>query len=237
MMTQILIVLPTFNEEKILVHNTTKVLNYVKNHLPEYQWKIIIADNGSTDQTPKLAAQLAEKYNEINYFHIDLPGRGRALKKAWTENSADIYTYMDIDLAVNLTQLQALLLPLIKKQADIVTGSRYQKSSHVKRSLSRALLSRIYNLILRLALKLKIKDAQCGFKAINQKTVNQLVPQTKNTNWFFDTELLTLAQNNNFQIKEIAVQWIEPRKRTSKVKIIATIYEYFKEISQYRKTH
>ncbi len=234
MMEKILIVLPTYNEENILQKNVLKVRKFCQDNLRNFDWQILIADNGSTDKTPKLAQELSHEYSRIDYFHTSQKGRGAALKIAWNKNNylADIYLYMDIDLATDLNHLPQLIASIIQEGYDLTIGSRLQKESKTERSFLREFISRFYNLLLKIFFGLKIKDYQCGFKAVNQKIVEKIVPLIKNNNWFFDTELIILSHKNNYKIKEIPVKWVEKRdkKRKSKVKIIKTAWEDIKGI-------
>ena len=236
-MRKILIVLPTYNEEKILEKNTLKILKFCQKNLKDYNWQILIADNGSTDQTSKIAEKLSKNYEKISFFHLPEKGRGGALKKAWSEYEADIYTYMDIDLATELNALPLLIEAIDKKGYDLAIGSRLKKESKVERSLKREITSRVYNFLLKILFKPSFSDAQCGFKAISKKVAQEILPKVKNNHWFFDTELLILAEKSGFKIKEIPVEWVEKRTagRKSTVKILATIWEDIKGMVELRR--
>lgn len=229
---KILIVLPTYNEEKIVEKNTLKVFEFCQKNLIQYDWQILIADNGSNDLTPKIAEEISKKNEKISFFHLPQKGRGYALKKAWTEYEADIYAYMDIDLATNLDYFPLLIKAILKENFDLAIGSRLEKGSKIKRSLKRELISRIYNFLLKIFFHPSFKDAQCGFKAISEKVAKEILPKVKNNIWFFDTELLILAERAGFKIKEIPVEWVEKRapQRKSTVKILSTIWEDIKGI-------
>jgi len=227
-MSKILIVLPTYNEENVLEKNALKLLDFCHKNLIDYDWQILIADNGSTDNSVKIAKNLSQKYPEINYFHTDQKGRGAALKIAWQKYDADTYCYMDIDLATDLQHLLELINYISKEDYDLATGSRLKKESQTERSFIRELTSRAYNFILKLFFPgFPVKDCQCGFKAISKKISKEIIPQIKNNNWFFDTELLILSHKNKFKIKEFPVKWVETRDKTrkSKTKILKTALE------------
>lgn len=230
---KILIVLPTYNEENILKENALKVYNFCREKIFEYDWQILIADNGSTDKTVTIAQELNQKIPQIIYFHLEKAGRGRALKKAWSEYEADIYVYMDIDLATDLKYLEFLIKAVDKEGCDLATGSRLKRGAEVERSIGREISSRIYNLILKIFFpSYSIKDSQCGFKAISQKIKEQILPKVKNSGWFFDTELLIYSFYRGYRIKEIPVNWKEERfvKRKSTVKFFQTVLDCLKEI-------
>ncbi|MCX7779213.1 MAG: glycosyltransferase [Patescibacteria group bacterium] len=226
-MKKILLVLPTYNEERVVKENTLKVFDFCQKNLKNFNWQILIADNGSSDATSEIAEKLSKKYKEISFFHILEKGRGYALKKAWSEYSADIYTYMDIDLATDLKYFPLLIKAIAEENYDLAIGSRLKKESQTQRSFQRELMSRIYNLLLKIFFQPSFQDAQCGFKAISQKVSQEILPKIKNNNWFFDSELLILAEKSGFKIKEIPVEWMERRtvQRKSTVKVLATAWE------------
>lgn len=230
---KILIVLPTYNEEDILEENVLRVYNFCHQKLTDYEWQILIADNGSTDKTAVIAEKLGQKFNQITNFHLEQAGRGRALKKAWTEFDADIYSYMDIDLATDLKYFLLLIEAFGKENYDLVTGSRLKRGAEIERSLLREIFSQIYNLILKFFFpRYNIKDSQCGFKAISQKIKKEILPSIKHTGWFFDTELFIRSFYQGYKIKEIPVNWREERfkKRKSTVKLLQTVFDNLKEI-------
>lgn len=230
-MKKIIIILPTYNEEMVVKENTLKVFDFCQKSLKDFDWQILIADNGSTDKTVEIAKNLTKNNQKISFFHIPEKGRGFALKKAWSqEYPADIYVYMDIDLATDLNYLPLLIKAINEENYDLSIGSRLKFGKKIKRSLFREILSRVYNLFLKILFKPSFYDAQCGFKAISKEVAQKIIPQIKNNNWFFDTELLILAEKNGYKIKEIPVEWIEKRTATRKstVKILSTVWEDIK---------
>lgn len=231
------IVLPTYNEAQVLAKNVRAVHAFCADTLSNYVWEICIADNGSHDATPTIAATLSRELPRVTYFHIDGAGRGAALRRAWIESSADILCYMDADLATDLHALP-LLIAAIRDGADIAVGSRFMQGASVQRSWSREWMSRTYNWITRHLLHLRIRDAQCGFKAISKKTAQELLPLIHNNQWFFDTELLVLGERRGMKIVEVPVTWVEvrDRKRKSTVRIFRTIINYCREIWRLRRS-
>jgi glycosyltransferase involved in cell wall biosynthesis len=227
---KILVVLPAYNEEKIIRTNVLKVLDFCKENLKEFQ--IVIADNGSTDRTPELGQELANQHPEIEYLYIKKAGKGRAIKTAWQKYQADIYIFCDIDLPSNLETISLMIDKIKEGNYDLVVGSRYVAGAKVKRTALRKLISLFYRFLLRTLFGLKVKDAPCGIKAITEKVRDELLSQVKNTGWFFDIELLILAQKKGFQILEIPVQWQdrpEPFIKTF-TKLIKIILEDLREM-------
>ena len=236
-MKKLCIVLPTHNEAQVLAKNVHAVHAFCTDMLSDYAWNICIADNGSRDATPIIAAALSHELPDVTYFHADGTGRGAALRRAWSESSADILCYMDVDLATDLRALP-FLVNAIHDGADIAVGSRFMQSASVQRSWGREWMSRTYNWMTRHLLHLRIHDAQCGFKAINKKTAQELLPLIHNDQWFFDTELLVLGEHHGMTILEIPVTWVEARdrKRKSTVRIFRTIIKICREIWRLRRS-
>jgi glycosyltransferase involved in cell wall biosynthesis len=220
-MTSIDIILPVHNEEARLQDNIFILYHYLEQKI-DSQWKIVIADNGSCDNTPQVAKELALKYERIQYFPVSQKGRGAALREAFLMSHADVVCYMDIDLSTNLKSLP-LCLEGITQGYDIAVGSRLMSGSRIKRRMNREIISRIYNGLIKCLFFNSFSDAQCGFKAMKSDVARALVPLVKNNNWFFDTELMLLAECHKCRIIEIPVEWIEDIK--TKVHIPLTIFE------------
>jgi glycosyltransferase involved in cell wall biosynthesis len=214
------IVIPVRNEQRELAGHVTRLIEHLRSGFP-YAWLITIADNGSTDGTWSLAEALADGYpGLVRAVHLELPGRGRALHAAWSASDADVVAYMDVDLSTDLKALVPLVAPLVLGQADVSTGSRLAPGAHVVRGLKREVISRAYNLLLRAVLRVGFADAQCGFKALRGDAARALLPLVKDRAWFFDTELLVLAERSGLRIHEVPVDWTD--SPDSRVKIIAT---------------
>ena len=228
------IVLPVLNEAHVLEQPATKLHKYLASDLP-YKWRIVIADNGSTDGTAAIARRLAERYPEIRLLQLPEKGRGRALKQAWVSSKADILAYMDIDLSTNLDSFEPMIAPLITGDAGLATGSRLMKQSRTTRGFKREFISRCYNRIIRTTMKTKFVDAQCGFKALRRDVAQKLLPHIKDTAWFFDTELLIKAEYNGYKIHEEPVEWIEDTD--SRVDVVKTATEDIKGLSRVRQEY
>ncbi len=227
----VLVVIPTYNEEKIIEQKINQLFIFCKNNLQEYKWKIIVADNGSTDKTIKIIQQKKQKYSNLEYFHLSQPDKkGLAIKKAWLDYLVDVNIFMDADLATELKFTLPLIKGIIKEKYDLTIGSRYQKQSHCKRSLMRSVYSIFYNFILKIFFNIKLTDTHCGFKALSKSAVQKIIPKIENNGFFFDTELLVLARHHNLKIKEIPINWEDKNERKTKVKIIKTALGYLKEI-------
>ena len=228
------IVLPVLNEARVLEKSVTKLHKYLASNLP-YKWRIVIADNGSTDGTAVIARRLAKRYPEIRLLQLPEKGRGRALKQAWMSSKADILSYMDIDLSTNLDGFKPMIAPLITGDAGLATGSRLMKQSRTTRGFKREFISRCYNRIIRTTMKTKFVDAQCGFKALRRDVAQKLLPHIKDTAWFFDTELLVKAEYNGYKIHEEPVEWIEDTD--SRVDVVKTATEDIKGLSRVRQEY
>jgi glycosyltransferase involved in cell wall biosynthesis len=216
------VVVPVYNEEDSL-ESSIEVLHATLGDLFEERWRITIADNASTDGTAEIAAALAARLPGVQVLHIDEKGRGRALKRAWLESEAEVVAYVDVDLSTDLRALPPLVAPLLSGHSDVAIGTRLNASSRVVRGVKREIVSRGYNLILRRAMGVTFSDAQCGFKAMRRDVAERLLPHVQDTGWFFDTELLIIAERSGLRIHEVPVDWIDDEN--SKVDILATAVE------------
>jgi glycosyltransferase involved in cell wall biosynthesis len=192
-MASVRLVIPCYNEERVLAQSVEKLAAWCAAELP-YAWRIVIADNASTDRTLDIAKQLAdERPDEVGYVHLDQKGRGRALKRAWLDAQADAMCYMDVDLSTDLADIRPLLGAVVEGGYDIAYGSRVAGKSDISRSLKREINSRGYLTAIKLLFWTKFSDAQCGFKAITRQAAHELLPHVRDGEWFFDTELLITA--------------------------------------------
>lgn len=226
------IVIPVYNEEDSLPRCLDKLLPFCRDHLADYRWRVVIADNGSTDATYQVATELQSGFlNEVAVIHLDQKGRGRSLKRAWSESDADVRAYMDVDLSTDLSALCSLL-NAVRDGHDVATGSRLMRGSRTSRSFKREVISRVYNLIIKMAFWNGFSDAQCGFKAVSRRVVQDIVPLVRNDNWFFDTELLLVSEKNGYRIADIPVTWMEDAD--TRVKIAGTVYEDLRGLARLR---
>ena len=228
---KILLAVPVYNEERVLRKSIAKLNSWMSKNVKD-SWKIVIANNGSTDGTKKIANELAARFSNVKAVHIGFKGRGNSLKKVWGSYDADVYAYCDSDLATDLSCLKELF-GSVANGNNVVTGSRYLKDSNSKRTFSRLVMSKGYNYLVRLFFRTSISDFQCGFKALDKKAVEAIVPKTRNKKWFFDTELLLLAEHSGkYNIKEIPVRWKE--KKGTKVRFLRTIGSYIANLARLR---
>jgi glycosyltransferase involved in cell wall biosynthesis len=224
------VVIPVFNEEKALPRNIVILADFLKANLRN-PWQIIIADNASTDNTRAVSETLCQRYSGINYLHIPQKGRGRALKVAWLDSTADIVSYMDVDLSTDLSHFPPLVSSL-EEGYHVAIGSRLSKGSRVTRSIKREFISRSYNMLIKSMFFTPFQDAQCGFKALTRKTAQAIVPHIKNDNWFFDTELLIIAAKRGYRIKTVPVKWQDDPNST--VNVVKTATEDLKGLLRLR---
>ncbi|MET8552962.1 dolichyl-phosphate beta-glucosyltransferase [Micromonospora zamorensis] len=213
------VVIPVYNEETDLGPCVRRLHAHLSEHFP-YPFRITIADNASVDDTLTVAHGLAGELPGVEVLHLDAKGRGRALSAAWSASSAPVLAYMDVDLSTDLAALLPLVAPLISGHSDLAIGTRLARTSRVVRGAKREVISRAYNLLLRGALAARFSDAQCGFKAIRADVAVELLPLVRDTGWFFDTELLVLAQRAGLRIHEVPVDWVDDPD--SRVDIVAT---------------
>src|SRR6202050_4017985 len=216
---QVEIVVPVRNEERDLAPSIRRLHAYLCDRFP-FTARITIADNGSTDGTWAQALALAAQLDLVRAVRLDQPGRGRALRTVWSVSECEVLAYMDVDLSTDLNALPPLLAPLLSGHSDVAIGTRLAQGARVIRGPRREIISRCYNLLLHATLRVRFSDAQCGFKAIRADKARPLLAMTEDTGWFFDTELLVLAERAGLRIHEVPVDWIDDSD--SRVDVLAT---------------
>jgi glycosyltransferase involved in cell wall biosynthesis len=216
------IVVPVYNEEADLEGSVGRLRAYLDDRFP-FASVITIADNASTDATWTLACCLAGSLPGVRAIHLDAKGRGRALRQAWLASEAPIVAYTDVDLSTDLDALLPLVAPLLSGHSQVSIGSRLARGARVTRGPKREFISRSYNLILRTVLRVGFRDAQCGFKALRADVARRLLPEVRDQAWFFDTELLVLAERAGMRVHEVPVDWVDDPD--SRVAIASTALE------------
>jgi glycosyltransferase involved in cell wall biosynthesis len=227
------VVIPVFNEETDLPVCVRRLHSHLSTEFP-YPFRITVADNASTDSTLQQARRLAGELPGVRVVHLEQKGRGRALNTVWSTSDALVVAYMDVDLSTDLAALFPLVAPLISGHSDVALGSRLARGARVVRGPKREFISRCYNLVLRAALRVRFSDAQCGFKAVRADAARRLLPLVEDTGWFFDTELLVLAERSGLRIHEVPVDWVDDPD--SSVDIVATALADLKGIARLRRT-
>jgi glycosyltransferase involved in cell wall biosynthesis len=210
-----LVVLPVYNEEKVLRQSVQKLTAFLHEY-DRYTWNIVIADNNSNDGTRDIGQALESENHLVQYLHIPRKGRGIALRTAWEQTDCDFVSYMDIDLS---TGLDALInaMDLLNEGADIAVGTRLAKESRTTRCLKREFISRSYNIVIKLSLGTSFNDAHCGFKTGRREVIQKILPYIDDNEWFFDTELLFYGEKLGYKIVEIPVTWIEDPDTKAKI--------------------
>lgn len=230
--TRVDVVIPCYNEVAVLHTSAERTLALFAGH-PRYDWRLVIADNGSNDGTGEVARALEAKHPNVKAMIIPVKGRGLALREAWLASDASVVSYMDVDLSTDLAHLPDLIDMVVERGCDVATGSRLARGSKTKRSLKREITSRGYVAMIRMTFpRLRISDAQCGFKALSRRAVDQCVAQIENRMWFFDTELLILAHRAGLKICELPVRWVEDPD--TKVRIVKTAAEDIRGLARMR---
>ncbi|MCQ8770883.1 glycosyltransferase [Streptomyces telluris] len=213
------VVTPVHNEEDDLEACVRRLHAHLTATFP-YGFRITVADNASTDRTPEVSAALDEAFDEVTAVRLEEKGRGRALHTVWSLSEAPVLAYMDVDLSTGLNAVLPLVAPLISGHSDLAVGTRLAGGSRVVRGPRREFISRAYNVLLRTGLAARFSDAQCGFKAVRKDVAERLLPLVEDTGWFFDTELLVLAERAGLRIHEVPVDWVDDPD--SSVRIVRT---------------
>jgi glycosyltransferase involved in cell wall biosynthesis len=202
------ITIPVLNEERALEASVRRLHGFLTASFP-YPFRIVVADNASDDRTAEIGRRLAAESEAVKYVRLQRCGRGRALRAVWSRSDADVLCYMDVDLSTGLEALLPLVAPLVSGHSDLAIGTRLAAGSRVVRGPRRELISRTYNRLLHWTLGTRVSDAQCGFKAGRAETIRALLPAVEDEAWFFDTELLVLAERRGLRIYEVPVDWVE----------------------------
>jgi glycosyltransferase involved in cell wall biosynthesis len=213
------IVVPVYNEAPQLAARITALRSFLDESFP-FRALVTIVDNASTDDTMQAARALAQTVPGVAALHLPRKGRGYALRAAWSTSGAPVVAYMDVDLSTSLPALLPLVAPLLSGHRDVAIGSRLAQGAHVVRGPKRELISRGYNLLLKLTLRGHFSDAQCGFKALRREAAAELLPLVEDDEWFFDTELLVTAERLGLRIGEVPVDWVDDPD--SRVNIVST---------------
>ncbi|ANZ38080.1 sugar translocase [Lentzea guizhouensis] len=206
--TAVDVMIPVHNEERALPGCVEVLHAFLREQFP-FDWSIVVVDNASTDATLATAHDLAQRYDRVRVHHLDRKGRGLALKESWGASEADVVVYMDVDLSTGLDGLLPLVAPLVNGHSDLAIGSRLAPGSRTVRGPRRELVSRAYNALIRLTHGARFSDAQCGFKAARLEVVRPLLERAGDDAWFFNTELLLLAEHNGLRVHEVPVDWVE----------------------------
>jgi len=213
------LVIPAHNECVVLAANVARVHDFLSARA-DFTWSMVVAENASTDGTPAIADQLAAELPNVRATHLSMPGRGRALRDVWRASDAAVVAYMDVDLSTDLEGFPRLVEPLLAGAADIAIGSRLVPGATTVRGPKREFISRAYNAVLHMTLRTSFADAQCGFKAVRSDVARELLPHVVDDGWFFDTELLVLAQRLGLRLREVPVTWVDDPD--SRVRILPT---------------
>jgi glycosyltransferase involved in cell wall biosynthesis len=225
------VIIPVYNEEKILPQSIATLTSFLRQNVRR-PYRILITDNASIDRTEEVGRRLADEYEEVEYLRLPRKGRGGALKTVWLESPAEYVTYMDVDLSTNLAAFPKMI-ELLSNGSPVVIGSRLRPDADTTRSLKREILSRGYNFLVRLFFGTRFTDAQCGFKGLRREAAQLLVPKVEDRKWFFDTELLVLAEKSGLKISEVPVSWIEDLD--TRVELIKTIADDLSALVRLRR--
>ena len=220
------LVIPVYNEAHVLessLRRLAEAMGEATKGEAAFAWRIVVVNNGSTDDTLGVAQRLAAEMSDVEVLHLDAKGRGRALRKTWSETDAEFSLYMDVDLSTGLAAVPEAVRRL-RQGADVVAGSRLHRDAKITRCFRRDVLSRNYNRLIRGVLRTRsFDDAQCGFKGVRVAAVRRLLPLVGDQGWFFDTELLVLAEYAGLAIHNLPIIWIEDPD--SRVNVPQTIWQ------------
>jgi glycosyltransferase involved in cell wall biosynthesis len=228
------VVVPVHDEQATLRANIDVLVGYLEQELP-FRWRITIADNASSDATAQIAEELAALHPDVHSLRLERKGRGLAVRTAWLASPADVVSYMDVDLSTNLESFLPLVAPIVSGHSELAIGSRLARQARIRRQIKREVLSRGYNALVRAGFRCGFSDAQCGFKAVRADVARLLLPHVEDDGWFFDTELLLLAERNGLRIHEVPVDWVEDLD--SRVALVPTIADDLRGLWRVRRAY
>ncbi len=229
-MKKLLITIPTYNESLVIEKNIRDAYSAFTLLFSNYDWSVVVADNGSTDTTSIQVQDLCKEFTRLRVETIQKKGRGNALRQLWETDDSDIFAYMDVDLATHLDDFAKIIQ--VVENSDLVVGSRLLSDASVKRSWFREVLSQGYSRLVQIYLRVPVKDLQCGCKAIQKTAWQRVAKHTTHPGWFFDTELVAFSCQMGFDVREIPVRWVEKRnpRRKSTVDILATVMDNLRHL-------
>src|SRR5207245_9757172 len=153
---------PVYTEERALPQSIPVLRDFLSGPSFRFEWRIVIADNASVDNTPAAGQQLAASNSgKVEYVRIERKGRGFALKQTWLASPMDIVSYMDVDLSTGLEAFPSLIGAICEEGYDVAVGSRLETRSRITRSVKRRVLTRGYNTVIKAMFFTHSSAAQC----------------------------------------------------------------------------
>lgn len=226
------ITIPVFNEAKTLPAQMEKIFTYI--NYEGLDFDLVVVNNNSTDDTEQILYELSLVY-DFNVINLKKKGVGIALRKSWdTAEENEIIGYMDLDLSTDLENLKNI--DNVLRKYDILTASRLEKSSKVfDRKISREIISRVFNIIIKFVFKSKLKDHMCGFKFMTSDQYITLKNKYRySDDWFFLVEFLIIAQREGKNIFSVPVVWRDDPN--SKVKVVSLSFSYLMSMLKLKKS-
>lgn len=230
------IAIPVLNEEGTIENKIKELLDFIASFTYEsIRLNVVIADNGSTDNTLEIVKALSKEYPILSYIHVNRPGVGLALKKTWELSDADIVGYMDLDLATDLNHIKDVCDEILCNGYDLVVGNRLAKNSEViNRSLLREITSRTFNKMVQIFVEPRVLDGMCGFKFMTKNFAMQALGALPlSNNWIFSTQVLCVAFRLKKNVKHIPLKWTDDG--LSKVKLLRLAQQYIVELYRFKK--
>jgi len=234
------VVIPAYNEQQIIESTIDKLYGFFKKQKQDFE--MIIANDGSRDNTLIIAEKKAKQYSQLRIIsQSPNQGRGAVLTKAFSNIKGEIGIYIDADLAIDL-DLFPKLVNAIENGADVAVGSKHLPASEVEYPLFRRIASKGYSFLTRLLLGSKVRDYQCGFKAFRKDVLKKVLPYIKEKGWSWDTEIVVKSEWAGYKIKELPAKVVNVYERESKVHLFRDIkrmggnlFRLWREKREYKK--
>jgi glycosyltransferase involved in cell wall biosynthesis len=196
-------VIPAFNEELFIKDTLGSLDSAIKEKMVQYE--IVVVDDGSEDKTFVKAMQYAKRNCHVKVIRYDRNvGKGFAIKTGVMNSVGDAVIFIDGDMEIDLNTISTYIKAL--KNADIVIATKWHPNSLVSIPLSRRIMSRTFNVLVRILTGFNLRDTQVGLKVMNRKAVDNIFPKLAVKRYAFDVELLALAKLNHLKVIEMPVK-------------------------------
>jgi dolichol-phosphate mannosyltransferase len=199
----ITVLVPAYNEARILNANVVALNECLAQHFADY--RLVVIDSNSGDETGKIGRTLAATDPRIEYLNLDVPGKGAKIKEGALRFTGEVTAFVDADLPLKLAEFVELLERVRLGDADLAIAWR----QHSSRPLRRKFVSAIGNALCALLLQFNVRDVFAGAKAWNGRVAATVWPEVRDERWFFDVELLHFSKRRGLRISEVQVTYAD----------------------------
>ena len=232
-MVDISIVIACYNEEPLLEESVKKIMGVMD--ATRWKYELIFVDDRSHDNTRQIINRIiAENPKHLlkKIFHERNTGRGKTVTDGILNAEGTYVGYLDIDLEVGAHYIPLMVIAL-QQGADIATAFRVYKET--LKLFFRSLLSIGYRFLMHQMLKIPVKDTETGYKFFNRKRILPVLKETKESGWFWDTEIMALSYHANLKIVELPCLFVRRYDKKSSVNVIRDTFEYLTKLVKFSR--